>query len=235
MTIRIHISGTVRPSSFRRSGFTLLEILLALALVGLVFVALNTFIFSMGELWGQNTDVRLFDQHVRNVTRFLEGELRSAALPPAAGSTSNTDGSADAPIAAKDIRASSGLTEPLLTFTLPAGSRLISWPERPLPDVVCSLAVRDRQGLMLLWHSRLEKRFDQDAPRETVISPMVTGMTYDYYDADFKRWKTETQLQKDNSGQVTTPQRIRLKFAYGKLTRESIVQLPAPVEGLPHL
>jgi prepilin-type N-terminal cleavage/methylation domain-containing protein len=71
-----------------RGGFTLLEILLSLALVGLMLVALNTFIFSMGELWGRGSDVHLFDRHVRAVTRFLERELRSAVLPPAARANS---------------------------------------------------------------------------------------------------------------------------------------------------
>src|SRR5690606_34356478 len=68
----------------RRRGFTLLEIMIALAITGMLMVALNTFIFSMGELWGRNSDLRLFDRHVRAVTRFVERELRSAALPPAA-------------------------------------------------------------------------------------------------------------------------------------------------------
>ena len=62
-----------RAPSFRfaggRSGplraFTLLEILLSLALVSLLLVALNTFVFSMSELWGLRTEHRLFDQHVR--------------------------------------------------------------------------------------------------------------------------------------------------------------------------
>src|SRR4051812_3329908 len=78
--------GFVAAQRIRRSpgaAFTLIEILLALALVALLLVGLNTFIFSMGELWGQRADVRLFDQHVRAVTRFLEHELRAAALPPA--------------------------------------------------------------------------------------------------------------------------------------------------------
>jgi hypothetical protein len=30
-----------------------------------------------------------------------------------------------------------------------------------------------------------------------------------------------------------TPRRLRLKFTYGKMTRESVVTLPAPGEGLP--
>ena len=207
-------------------GFTLLEILVAMALVALVMVAMNTFIFSMGELWGRNSDVRLFDQHVRNVTRFLESELRTAAFPPAV--QPNKPG-----IAAKEVKGRNGLTEPLLTFELPAGSRLIHWPERPLPDVVCSLAVRDREGLVLLWKSKHEKRFEEDPPRESLITPMVQSLAYDYYDADFKTWRTETALRRENTDEYLTPQRLRLKFAHENLSREVLITLPVSSEGLP--
>jgi prepilin-type N-terminal cleavage/methylation domain-containing protein len=209
-----------------RRGFTLLEILLALALVALLLMAMNTFVFSMSELWGQRTESRLFDQHVRAVTRFLERELRAAALPPAAQPNST-------PIALQEIRPRSGLTEKMLTFELPAGSRLFSWPERPLPEVVCSFQARPEEGLVLLWHSRLEKDFDTDAPRESVVTPLVSALSYDYYDADSNRWTTETTLKMDAQGQPMTPRRLRLKFTYAKMTRESVVTLPVPGEGLP--
>jgi len=215
-----------RRARTRQAGFSLLEILLALALVSLVLVALNTFVFSMGELWGQNADVRLFEQHVRAVTRFLDHELRAAVLPPA--SKANTS-----PIALQEIRPQSGMTEKLLTFDLPAGSRLIRWPDRPLPEVVCSLQARESEGLVLLWHSRLEKNFDIDAPRETVVTPLVTALSYDYFDPDFNRWTTETTLKLDSSGEPMTPQRLRLKFKYSNLTREGIVTLPLLGEALP--
>lgn len=215
------------PPAPRRAGFTLLEILLALALVGLMLVALNTFVFSMGELWGRNADLRLFERHTRAVTRFLEETLRTAAFPPAARLGAS-------PIAPQEIRPESGSTDNLLTFELPAGCRLINWPDRPLPEVVCSLQVRDRDGLMLLWHSRLEKKFSDDPPHETVITPLVTELSYDYYDPNFKSWKTETRVQKDNDGKLQTPQRLRLKFTYGKLTRETVIALPAAGEGLPN-
>ncbi len=204
----------------------MLEILVAMAMVGLVMVGLNTFVFSMSELWGRNTDVRLFDQHVRNVTRYLEHELRVAALPPAGRLNS-------VPVNPKEVRDKNGASDHLLTFELPAGSRLFTWPERPLPAVVCSLVVRDREGLLLLWHSRLEKRFLDSPPREAVVSEFVTSMAYDYYDADFKRWQTETALRKEG-GQPKAPQRLRLKFTYDKMTRETVVELPSTAEGLPN-
>jgi prepilin-type N-terminal cleavage/methylation domain-containing protein len=224
----------VRPSSGRRQppaldsrgAFTLLEILLALALVALLLVSLNTFIFSMSELWGQKTEPRLFEQHVRAVTRFLERELRAAAHPPAARSNST-------PIALQEIRPQNGLMEKMLTFELPAGSRLFTWPERPLPEVVCSFQARQNEGLVLLWHSRLEKNFETESPREMVVTPLVSGLSYDYYDTDTNRWTTETTLKTDPQGQPMTPQRLRLKFTYNKMKQESVVTLPTPGEGLP--
>ena len=213
-------------SRSRRCAFTLLEILLALALVGLLLVSMNTFVFSMGELWGQRTDIRLFDQHVRAVTRFLEHELRAAALPPAAQPNST-------PIALQEVQPQNGMMEKMLTFELPAGSRLFTWPGAPLPEVVCSFQARPNEGLVLLWHSRLEKNFEKDPPRETVVTPLVAGLIYDYYDADTSRWTTETALKMDPQGQPMTPQRLRLRFQYRKLARESVVTLPTPGEALP--
>jgi prepilin-type N-terminal cleavage/methylation domain-containing protein len=219
-----------RPIIFsRRRGFTLLEILLALSLASLVLVGMNAFVFSMGELWGRDADVRLFERHVRAVTRFLEQELRASALPPAMSAESRREA-----IAVQEIRPQNGMMEKLLTFELPGGSRLFQWPERALPEVVCSFQVRSGEGLVLLWHSRLEKHFENDPPRETVVTPLVTGLAYDYYDAETNRWTTETQLKADSRGQPTAPQRLRLKFAYGRMTRESVVVLPEPPgEGLP--
>lgn len=210
----------------RIRAFTLIEMMLALALVGLVLVGLNAFVFSMTELWGRNREPRRFDLHVRAVTRFLERELRTAALPPAA--------EPGAPgIAPRALRTARGLSEDLLAFELPGGSRLLAWPERPLPEVICALAVRPGEGLVLLWHSRLERDFATDPPRETVLTPLATGLAYDYYDPEFRRWESVSALRKDATGALQAPQRLRLTFAYDGLTRESLITLPSAGGALP--
>jgi hypothetical protein len=86
---------------------------------------------------------------------------------------------------------------------------------------------------LLLWHSRLEKDFADNSPRESVITPLVTAMSYEYYDTDFKRWQTETTLRTDAQGKTMAPGRLRLKFTYDKLVRETMVTLPNSTEGLP--
>jgi prepilin-type N-terminal cleavage/methylation domain-containing protein len=208
-------------------GFTLVEILVAVALIGLVFVAMNTLLFSMGELWGRGGEKHLFELHVRNVSRFLEQELRRAGLPPG--------GVGDKLLAVQDVRTEGGRTETVLLFPLPKGSRLCEWPDRPLPDVICALSLREREGLFLLWHSRWEERYTDDPPREVLITPWATGLSYDYYDADFKNWKTETTLRKESSGTGVVPQRIRLKFAYDGYEQETVIPLPEVARGVPLL
>jgi hypothetical protein len=198
-----------------------------MALVGLVLVGLNTFIFSMSELWGRNTDVRLFDQHVRAVTRFLQGEMVRATLPPAAAVNAT-------PVGIQPITPSGGSQENLLTYMELSGSRILSWPEAPLPEVFCSLQVRRDKGLFMLWHSDLENHFNDEPPRETLISPFATGLAYDYFDKDFNRWTTETALRTDSGGNPLAPQRLRITFTYNGLKRESLISLPGTPAGLPN-
>lgn len=211
-----------------RRGFTLLEILVSLALVGLVLVGLNTFIFSMSELWGRRSESRLFDQHVRAVSRFLERELRRAVWPPEVAP--GQEG-----VRVREVRPRTGSSGPLVRFELRDGSRLLVWPDRPLPEVVCALAVRDGAGLVVLWQSRLETRFGDDPPRETVISPLVTAIQYDYYDAEARSWRTEStpRRNRENTERYDAPRRLRLTFKHGAYTQESLVTVPSPVEGIP--
>ena len=211
----------------KKKGFTLLEILMALAIVGLILVAMNSFIFSMGELWGRNSDVRLFDQHVRAVTRYLQKSMNEASLPPYA--TANAT-----PIGIQQITPSNGVQGNLITFEMTGGNRIFNWPDKPLPEVVCSLQQRPNEGLILLWHSRLETNFATDPPREIVLTPWVSAMQYDYYDSDFSRWTTEQVLRTDSNGNPEIPGRLRLTFTYGKMHQDAIVWIYPTPQGMPN-
>jgi hypothetical protein len=115
-----------------------------------------------------------------------------------------------------------------------SGSRILRWPDSPLPEVFCSLEVRRDQGLFLLWHSDLENHFNDDPPRETLVSPFVTALAYDYFDTDFNKWTKETALRTDPAGNPLAPQRLRVTFTYNRLTQESVVTIPATAQGLPN-
>jgi prepilin-type N-terminal cleavage/methylation domain-containing protein len=239
-------------------GFTMIEILVATALTALVLIGLNTLIFSMAELWGNNNPRRTFDLHARAVTAFLEQELRTAAIAVTVTTTASATGGQQTgqTVAARGGGAAGGQSgstsafawqapssasfgqssSPQLTFTLPAGSRVIHWSAgtgRALPDVVCALQVRPGEGLFLLWHSEYETNYLTDPPRETLISPLVSALQYEFYDANSRQWTVEDEPQADNTGQLALPGRIRLTFTYENLNAEMSVLLPTPNQGLP--
>lgn len=213
-----------RRRASRARAFTLLEVLLAIALLGSLLVALNIFVFTMAEVWGQGREERLFAQHARAVTVHVEELLRRAALGPEGGG-----------LEVKEVKLESGGEAPQLAFTLAEGSRLIAWPEGPLPDVEMSLGVAEREGLRLHWQSRLEIDRDLEAPRSVVVTPFVVSMGWDYYDENFRRWETFEEPKREVDGTYPLPRRIRLRFLHGKLSLERVLRVPAATEGATRL
>jgi prepilin-type N-terminal cleavage/methylation domain-containing protein len=234
-------------------GFSLLEVLVATALVGLVMVGLYTLMFSMTELWGVTHPQRQFEQHVETLTRYLGQALRTSALPPYGTVTTASPFTWSIPSSGSG-GSSAASNNPLFTFVLPTGSRLLPWPPgttggtsastannvgsasssgRALPDVTCSLDVREGEGLILLWHSQYETTFTTDPPRETLISPLVTEMDFDYYDTANQQWTSQNTPMTDNNGNYMVPNRLTLNFTYGSMTQSATIPLLTATQGLP--
>ena len=202
--------------SFHRRGFSLLEMLVSLALLGILMVTLNTFLFSMSELWGGGRDQRLFDQHTRAAAALVQRSFEASAT--GAGATG---------VALRDVENGAGGTAPRLSFLLPDAGRLADWPEAPLPDVDFDVSVEEGRGLIFRWRSRLElERADGDR-HETVISPFVTALRYEYYDADLRTWSVADEpLAEPGSTTWRRPARVHLVFRRGSLQATKIISLP---------
>ena len=100
-----------------RRGFTLLEMLVSLALLGILMVSLSSFLFSMSELWGGGRDKRLFDQHARAATALVRNAFEQATYGPSASG-----------VALKDVDDGAGTTKPRLSFLLADAGRLAEKP-----------------------------------------------------------------------------------------------------------
>jgi prepilin-type N-terminal cleavage/methylation domain-containing protein len=250
----------------RARGFTLLEILLAIVIGGALLTAAISFALSMGELWGNGSETRLFDQHVRGVTRFLENLVAHAQPPPvddglggsqaprigsqqqqqaqaqqqqqqqqrAGGQNQNAQQQQQTanqpPIAWMSPHGREFANDKFLTFELDESPGVFPWPDQPLPFVVCSLRVDPKEGLQLLWKSRLEIDYDTAAPRVLRVSPFVTGITYCYYNTSTgskPTWEERDQPRLGTGGVPDLPQRLRLTFTYHGLTRTADLMLPS--------
>ncbi len=216
------------PRRRSASGFTLIEVLLALALFAGLLLAMNQFVFAITDAWAHSQDRLVFARHARAVTEHVE-DLLAGSADRARASNSPTVAPAFA-----EVRLPQGAgTAPLLTFDLPQGDRLFTWPAAPLPEVWCALGWNADEGLVLYWKSRLEEDFATADPRHVTLSPFVTSVSYDYYDDQAGTWSEKTEPQAGDNGTYLAPRRLRLHFARGGQQIEEVVWLPAAtVEGV---
>lgn len=210
-----------RTSCYSGRAFTLVEVLLSIALLATLLLSLNQFILSMGELWGRNSTRRLFEQHVRAVGRHVEDMLRRGALAA----------EPDRSLRLEQVRAG-GTTAWRLTFDLAAGDRLLPWPGRALPDVQCALDLEPGRGLLLQWQSRWELDFERGQPRSTVLSPFAERIEYEYYQRATETWETREPGPAEANAK-SLPARLRIHFRHGALVAQREVVVPVVGLALP--
>jgi len=194
-------------------------LLLAMAILSMLVTALFSFVFSMGEIWGQGGEKRLFSQHVNAVTRHVESLLRRAAWPHGGVTAAE-------PFTVREVRQGTGGTANLLGFDMLDGDRLMRWPEEALPEVECSLGLETNQGLMLYWRSRLEKHDKNDPPRAVLISPLVTKLSYAYHEENGDSWRKEDTLRRGRSGEWVLPDRLIIAFKQDQFEEQRELTLP---------
>ncbi|MBI2515976.1 MAG: prepilin-type N-terminal cleavage/methylation domain-containing protein [Opitutae bacterium] len=204
-------------------GFTLMEVLLAITLMGLLLTALLTFMFSMGEIWGRGSEERLFVQHVNAVTRHLESLLRRASLPKAGVVRPE-------PFFICEVRGKGAGRFAALGFVLLERDRLMAGSVPPAPDIHCALAIEDAAGLSLFWRSELEAA-EEDEMHSVEVSPLATRLEFGYFDEKADRWRFERTPLRVGQGVWQTPEQIRLQFRHKNLVAERIVTLPLVLNG----
>ena len=69
----------------KKAGFTLMEVLLALSIGGLVLIAATALLVTISQAWANRPATRdAFDAHVNGVAQFLTAILEEASVPPLA-------------------------------------------------------------------------------------------------------------------------------------------------------
>ena len=222
----------------RKNGFSLVEVLLALAIGGLILTAATSLLVTISQAWANRPATRdAFDAHVNGVANFLTAMLEEATL---------TDGlnSQKKAITLDRAPGFSESDDPLVRFYLREAPPLFFWPE---PGSVASrvhvfLQVDDRDGLRLLWYSDLQdleknekgirEPEDDDELFCTVVSPFCSEVFYCYYgdeddtEDDLKRWEIVDELEEDiDSGDFRLPAFAKLVFRWDEENLERVVSL----------
>ena len=222
----------------RKNGFSLVEVLLALAIGGLILTAATSLLVTISQAWANRPATRdAFDAHVNGVANFLTAMLEEATLRDGLNSQKKA-------ITLDRAPGFSESDDPLVRFYLREAPPLFFWPE---PGSVASrvhvfLQIDERDGLRLLWYSDLQdleknekgirEPEDDDELFCTVVSPFCTEVFYCYYgdeddaDDDLKRWEIVDELEEDiDSGDFRLPAFAKLVFKWDEENLERVVSL----------
>ena len=205
------------PVKHGRRGFTLVEVLLALAISGLLLTAATSLLITLSRAWAERPATRdAFDAHVDGVARFFVSIMDKATMAPGSENAKSPI-FLDRPVDFSDVE------DPLISFFVREAPPVLVWPHGLAPRVHCYIYFEDGDGLSLLWYSDLQEMEKGESGKaeleseddlfKTPISKFCQEIEYCYYDKEEEKWDEEDRLQEDNENdQHNLPDFIRLVF-----------------------
>lgn len=221
----------------RARGFSMIEVLLALCIGGLVLTAASSLLVTISRAWAERPATRdAFDAHVNGVAHFLSAVLEEVTLP-------RLNQSGDDLIDLQRPVGFSDSEDPLIHFYLREGPPILFWPTGSASRAHCYFYFEDGEGLSFLWFSELQELEkndegkmeleDEGALFKTPISPFCDEIFYCYYgeeDAtadDIKEWEILDNLEENiQSGKYRIPDFIKLVFKWEEEDLERTITLP---------
>lgn len=220
----------------KKSGFSMVEMLLALAIGGLLLVGAVSLLVTISQAWANRPATRdAFDAHVNGVANFLHATLEEASLQSSSRAGSQVI----------DLQRPVGFSAseaPLIHFYLREAPPLFVWPKGVATRVHAYLYFDEREGLSFLWFSELQEMEkndqgfmepeDEDELRMTPVSTFCSKVFYCYYgdedakEGEIKEWEIEDELEENiQSGKYRIPAFIKLVFDWEEESLERTITL----------
>jgi prepilin-type N-terminal cleavage/methylation domain-containing protein len=192
-----------RPARLPRRAFTLVEVVVSLALAGILLTALSLVSFDILSFWASQADDPAFDRHSAGLRRALEeclaetNDAGAAAGATASANNSGARGTGGASSASGRARAATDVfgiapadagveRAPYLRIT--GAPAFLRADTAPLGFVHGWLRAED-DGLVLYWQTDDERTFTIDGAHRLVLSPWVTQMTFLAYNDSNGAWE----------------------------------------------
>lgn len=198
----------MKPQNPRsRSAFSLIEMVLAIAIGGVVLAMASTLMYVMFQIWISSQRDAFFKKHVEGAERFLNSLVRPASLLP----NITHDPRMERPPGYSEF-------DPyLLVIKTNEAAPFFYWgngkPARG--ELMVAFYFDKKEGLSLLWYPIVQRPDGLNEVYKTKISACVTALQYGYFDPDMKRWKFLDQpLSEFDSDTPTLPDILKLSFSY---------------------
>lgn len=237
-----------------RAGFTLVEVMLALALGVMLLAGVVTFMSNMSLLYISERSAPQPYAHGDNLLRFLETTLNraepfsdSGRADPSEnqetlttqvdetvsdymvqGSTrSRTQQSSEqSTLSWQQLPDAPPGSDPLLAFRYSEPLAPVESTALPLYERICFLEFQPGDGLMLIWYPVVATEPPEETIRRTLLSEHVTEVIYRYYDRETERWETlDSFLDEESTRPIPQVIELTVKIDEDK-TRKLVITLP---------
>jgi Tfp pilus assembly protein FimT len=187
-------------SNHWKSGLTFLELLLAVAISGLIMTASTQLMFSFSRFWKQSELEPRFEHHVEAVVSFLQYCLDESEIL-----------SRD-PVSPFGWKKAPGGRRNVIQFRLPAPPPFFVTDIRPVPPVDGWLDFDEDKGLTILWHVPTKLTEGKMEMKQTPVSPWVEDVELGYFDAENNTWEYESSADDEYKSTRTPPGALRIVF-----------------------
>lgn len=183
-----------------RAGLTFLELLLAVAISGLILTAASQLMFSFAHFWQQSELEPRFSHHVDGVVSFLQYCLdESDTLSGNAVSRFGWDRPPEE-------------KRPAIHFRLADSHPFFVTEIRPSPPVDAWLEFDADRGLSLLWHIPAKSTEGTIELHRTPVSTWVEDVEIGYFDKSRNLWEYESYASEEKDAKRLAPQALRIMF-----------------------
>lgn len=199
-----------------RKAFTLLEVVVAVALAGVLLTAAAGVVMNVVRVWEKSGDVASLDRHLSGLDHFL-GVLADAQRNLRIARSSDGKN-----VVGCTWTRPPGLDETFPRFEIVETFPLFALDEKPQPELEAWL-FWDAEGLWLISRTARQKNEAEDAATWTLLSPFLESVSVHARDAETDAWETVDSV--DESVIQSRAIRLRLRFRDGKVARERTLAL----------
>ncbi len=182
-----------------RRGMTMLEILLAVCILGFLLVSASTVLFAMSRSYFALETAPQFDRHADGVTDFLYYL------------TSISQNKEDQARKSFEWSQSPGNSKFTLSWDIDQEVPFFVSDVRPLPPLKAYLEFDDENSqFWLLW--KTDPAYGKSKNQYTLLSPWAGDIEYGYFDSEQKEWEFELASADNSQHGNERPDRIVLIF-----------------------
>lgn len=198
-----------------RHGLTFIELLVAVALSGMVIVAASTMIFSLAQTWSSLETHPQLEHHADGVSGFVD--FLFMRTRDVSGDPVHPAGWTKAPEKDKES----------FHFVTDVEHPLFVTDIRPLPAIASWLDFdQENEQLWLIWHP--EKGQKSKDVRRTLLSPWVQDALLGYLDEETNNWEFESMGNERSEHDGERPGSLRIIFAQGERTFVRHIRIDSP-------